>query len=69
MKTAYQMYIDGKWVDSSSGETFSTENPFNGEAWADIERTEEQDAEKALSAARNAFDNEWFRVNGCNAPV
>ncbi|MCF8052630.1 MAG: aldehyde dehydrogenase family protein [Desulfobacterales bacterium] len=58
------MYIDGEWVDSSSGKTFASENPFNGELWASIPEADEQDAEKAISAARNAFDNEWHRVNG-----
>ncbi|MCF8078817.1 MAG: aldehyde dehydrogenase [Desulfobacterales bacterium] len=64
MKTVYQMYVDGEWVDSSSGKTFASENPFNGELWASIPEADEQDAEKAISAARNAFDNEWHRVNG-----
>ncbi len=60
----YQMYIDGEWVNSSSGETFMSENPFNGEQWAVIPKANEEDAEKVISAARKAFDNDWSRVNG-----
>ena len=34
----YQMYIDGEWVASLSGETFETVNPFTGTAWARVPR-------------------------------
>jgi (Z)-2-((N-methylformamido)methylene)-5-hydroxybutyrolactone dehydrogenase len=64
MTVKYQMYIDGEWLNSSSGESFPTENPFTGEVWATIPRATEQDAEKAISAAKNAFENEWSHVNG-----
>ena len=64
MAVNYKMYIDGEWVDSSSGESFPTENPFTGEVWATIPRATEQDAEKAISAAKGAFEGEWSRVNG-----
>ena len=34
----YQLYIDGKWQDSQSGEWFESHDPYADEAWA--ERTE-----------------------------
>jgi aldehyde dehydrogenase (NAD+) len=58
------MYIDGEWVDSSSGRTFPTENPFTGEVWAEIPNATDEDAEKAISAAKRAFEGDWSRVNG-----
>jgi acyl-CoA reductase-like NAD-dependent aldehyde dehydrogenase len=64
MAVNYQMYIDGEWVDSSSGESFPTESPFNGEVWATIPSATKEDAERAIKAAKNAFENEWSRVNG-----
>jgi len=65
MKSAVcRMYIDGEWVESASGETFGSENPYNGETWAMIPNAGEADAEKAIAAARRAFDNEWSQVNG-----
>ncbi len=64
MKTVYRMYIDGEWVNSSSGEMFNSENPYNREAWAVVPKADEQDAEKAISSARDAFNNQWGRVNG-----
>ena len=64
MNTVYQMYIDGEWVNSSSGETFTSENPYNREEWAVVPKAGEQDAAKAISSARSAFNNEWGRANG-----
>ena len=32
----YQMYINGEWVDASSGKTFESVNPSNGQAWAEV---------------------------------
>ena len=64
MPAKYKMYIDGEWVDSSSGRTFPTENPFSGEVWAEIPNATDEDAEKAISAAKRAFEGEWSRVNG-----
>ena len=30
----FQMVINGEWVDSSSGETFESFNPFTAQPWA-----------------------------------
>jgi aldehyde dehydrogenase (NAD+) len=60
----YRMYIDGEWVDSGDGESFPTENPFTGEAWATIPRATEADGESAIAAARRAFDAGWGQTTG-----
>ncbi len=64
MAVNYQLYIDGEWVAGSSGETFPTENPFTGQVWANIPLATEQDAERAIVAAKNAFEGEWGRFSG-----
>ena len=64
MPVIYKMYIDGEWVDSSSGASFPTENPFNGEVWAHIPSATDADAERAICAAKRSFEGEWSRVNG-----
>ena len=56
MKT-YNHYIDGEWVEPSSGEYFETENPYTGEVWARIARGNAQDADLAVKAAKTAFEN------------
>lgn len=57
----YSMVIGGERVDSVSGETFTTYNPATGEAFATIAKANNEDAEKAVQAARNAFDNGKWR--------
>lgn len=64
MVTDYKMFIDGEWVASGSGESFPTENPFTGEVWATIPRATEEDAERAITAAKSAFEGEWSRQSG-----
>ena len=34
----YQMFINNKWVDAQSGETFDSVNPYTGTAWARVPR-------------------------------
>ncbi|RWG56495.1 MAG: aldehyde dehydrogenase [Mesorhizobium sp.] len=51
----YKMFIDGQWHDAADGETFASDNPFTGEAWAVIPKGKKEDAERAIVAARKAF--------------
>lgn len=46
--TAYQTYIDGKWVDAASGKTFETSDPYTGEPWARIPECDERDVDIAV---------------------
>src|SRR5688500_14908639 len=56
--------IDGKWVDSSSGETFETIDPATGEVLARVARGNAVDIDRAVRAARKAFSNPaWRRMN------
>ncbi|MEL7567384.1 MAG: aldehyde dehydrogenase [Dehalobacterium sp.] len=52
--------INGKFVNSVSGMTFSTENPATGKKLADITSCNEEDVNTAVKAARRAFeDRRW----------
>jgi len=53
--TAYQMLIDGKWVDASDGGTFTSLNPSTGEIWCTVPEATEADVDAAVNAARAAF--------------
>src|SRR6188768_2244412 len=56
----YQMYIDGSFIDSSSGATFETENPFTAKVWATVARGNAEDVDRAVRAAHRAFSSgEW----------
>ena len=52
----YKMFIDGRWVDSSSRETFEVLNPATEEAIARVPLGTKEDARSAIDAARKAFD-------------
>src|SRR3954463_5187208 len=62
MKT-YQLFIDGQWVDSTSGKTFKTPNPATGETLAEIAEGEKADVDKAVAAARRAFEGKWGKLS------
>ncbi len=62
----YQLIINGQRTKSTSGETFTTFNPATGQPIAEVAKASKEDAEKAVLAARHAFDNgKWrhFPVN------
>ena len=55
----YQHFINGKWTDPDSREWFDSENPYTGEVWAQIARGNAADVDKAVKAAKDAFENGW----------
>ncbi|WP_079514683.1 aldehyde dehydrogenase family protein [Rossellomorea marisflavi] len=59
----YSLIIGGQRTESESGETFTTYNPATGEALATVSLAGIEDAEKAVQAARNAFDyGKWKKA-------
>ena len=58
-----QMLINGKWVDAASGKTFPTYNPATGEVLAQIAEGDREDINRAVAAARAAFDSgPWSKI-------
>ena len=55
----YDHYINGVWETPASGTYFETENPYTGEVWAKIARGNSQDADRAVCAAKAAFEGPW----------
>jgi aldehyde dehydrogenase (NAD+) len=59
-----QLFIAGEWQDASTGRTFSSINPTTGRALAEIAEGGEEDIDRAVRAARQAFDDsEWTRMD------
>jgi len=56
-----QMLINGKWVNSASGKTFPTYNPATGEVLAQIAEGDKEDINRAVAAARAAFETGPWR--------
>jgi acyl-CoA reductase-like NAD-dependent aldehyde dehydrogenase len=61
--TPRKMLIDGKWVEAASGKTFDTPNPATGQTLARVAEGDAEDIERAVRAARKAFDaGAWPRT-------
>ncbi|CAJ2664387.1 unnamed protein product [Trifolium pratense] len=52
-----QHLINGQFVDAASGKTFPTYDPRTGEVIAQVAEGDAEDINRAVSAAREAFDN------------
>jgi aldehyde dehydrogenase (NAD+) len=59
----YQLLIDGQWVDAESGKTFTTPNPATGETLGEVAEADKADIDKAVSAARRAFEGKWSKIS------
>jgi len=57
MAVRYKLYIGGKWVDSASKETIDIINPANGQVIAKVPKGTKTDVDRAVKAARKAFDS------------
>src|SRR5262249_35380349 len=61
MKT-HRMLINGRWVDSASGECFESVNPFTAAPWALVPRGDKEDVDRAVAAAKSAFHGDWRKL-------
>ena len=60
----YKNYIGGEWVDAASGETFDVINPATEEVFATVPSGGREDAQRAIAAAREAFDSGVWSGHG-----
>jgi phenylacetaldehyde dehydrogenase len=59
-----EMLINGKWIESASGKTFPTYDPSTGEVLARIAEGDREDIDRAVKAARAAFEiGPWSRLS------
>lgn len=56
IKKRWQNYVDGEWVDGSTGETIPVTDPAAGEQIAEVARATPDDVDRAVAAAREAFN-------------
>jgi len=56
-----QMLINGKWVDAASGKTFPSYNPATGDVLAKVAEGDAEDINRAVAAARAAFETGPWR--------
>ena len=53
--------VGGQWVESASGETFETIDPATGEAICEVAQGGPEDVDRAVRAARAAFEP-WAKL-------
>uniref|UniRef100_A0A673I290 Cytosolic 10-formyltetrahydrofolate dehydrogenase-like n=1 Tax=Sinocyclocheilus rhinocerous TaxID=307959 RepID=A0A673I290_9TELE len=60
----HQLFINGEFVDAEGGKTYKTINPTDGQAICDVSLAQISDVEKAVAAAKEAFEEgEWGKMN------
>ena len=57
-----QNFIDGEHVDSAGGETTAIVNPATGEEIAHAPESSREDVDRAVAAARRAYDAGWAQA-------
>ena len=58
----YDLFINGEFQASDSGETLDVTNPANGETLAQVAKANQADVDKAVKAAQDAFDS-WSKIS------
>jgi aldehyde dehydrogenase (NAD+) len=56
------LLIGGRWVDAGAGRTFPSINPSTGAVIATLAEADGVDADRAVAAARAAFEGPWARL-------
>ncbi|PYS94946.1 MAG: aldehyde dehydrogenase [Acidobacteria bacterium] len=56
----YRNFIDGKSLEAASGRTYEVLNPATREVIAKVPQSDEKDADRAVLAARRAFDRDGW---------
>ncbi|WP_344104882.1 aldehyde dehydrogenase family protein [Nocardiopsis rhodophaea] len=64
VRPTYEPYIDGEFVPAKTGEYLTTVNPADEETLAEVAVCGEADIDRAMAAARRAFDTVWGPMPG-----
>ena len=64
IKSKYDLFINGEFVKPSSGKYFDTISPSTEEKLSSVAEANEADVNKAVTAARTAYDKVWKKMPG-----
>jgi len=60
----YALRIGGEWTEPAGGTWFETRNPYTGQAWAEIPRSDARDVEQAVTTAHRTFsEGPWAEMS------
>jgi aldehyde dehydrogenase (NAD+) len=54
-----RFYVDGEWVESEGSETYTSTDPATGQALLTVPLATAADVDRAVRAARAAFESDW----------
>src|ERR1044071_6707881 len=58
----YNLFIGGKFAEPHSGKWFETLNPATEEKLADVAEADAEDVDRAVKAARQAYEKSWSKL-------
>ena len=64
IRPSYGLFIGGEFVESNGGSAFKTISPSSEEVLAEVTEASEADVDRAVKAARKAFEGPWGRLSG-----
>ena len=64
IKPSYGLFVDGAFVDPASGGSFKSVNPASEEVLAEIAEAGAEDVDRAVRAARTAYEKVWGPMPG-----
>jgi len=64
IQPSYGLFIGGEMVDPIDGTRFKTVNPATEEVLSEVVAAGSQDVDRAVDAARAAYDGAWSRLSG-----
>src|SRR3989475_383000 len=59
----YQLFLAGQFADANSGKMFNAPNPATGEPFPEVAEADQADVDKAVAAARKAFEGKWSKMS------
>ena len=60
----YELFIDGEWQQPVDKKYFKTINPATEEVLSEVATATKKDVDKAVTAARNAYEKYWKKLSG-----
>jgi aldehyde dehydrogenase (NAD+) len=66
LQPSYGLFIDGEFVDPAEGGSFKTISPATEEVLAEVSEASSADVDRAVRAARRAYDRVWSRMSGAD---
>jgi aldehyde dehydrogenase (NAD+) len=64
IKSSYGLFINGDFTDPVDGKPFKTVSPASEEVLAEVTEAGPADVDKAVKAARKAYDRSWSKLSG-----